>query len=342
MTAEPSPPLTIGVIGTGDIVRSVHFPVLLARRDVRIGWITDVDAVRAEAVGKAYKVPVRRLPRDFGELPDADVVLLTAPYGVRDPYYRALRHRDIAIYAEKPVALSCEYLKQLTNWYPDYALASGLMMRAWGPVACLKQLVASGIFGSLREISFGFGRPGFVTHDRFYLNRQQGGAGLLGELGIHGLDCLLHISGAKEVSVEAHTGVRHEAIELHTEAVLSITTEFGYLVHGRVTVTGVENALEGLHLEFDQVRLSLLLPGQGYALVGDSTDQVIHIRHRQGGRSYTLAPDKGRMLPQTKMQMFDANWSDFLKGVRSRTANRTSAKASTLTVEVLEQLDRAS
>src|SRR5690606_6986977 len=90
--------LSVGVVGTGDIVRSAHLPTLLARKDVRVDWITDISATQAQSIGKAYRVPVVPLPKDLRTLPPADVVLLTAPYGVRDPYYEVFRERGTALY----------------------------------------------------------------------------------------------------------------------------------------------------------------------------------------------------------------------------------------------------
>ncbi|MCB1022651.1 MAG: Gfo/Idh/MocA family oxidoreductase, partial [Acidobacteria bacterium] len=103
---EHSRPIRIGIVGAGDIVRAVHLPVLLAMPQAQVEWLCDVDTNRAKTMSKAYGPRAVEAPRDPGDLPEADVVLLATPYGVRRPYYEALRARGTAIYVEKPFACS--------------------------------------------------------------------------------------------------------------------------------------------------------------------------------------------------------------------------------------------
>ena len=100
--------LTLGVIGSGDIARTAHVPVLKALEGTTLSWVADVDEERAGGMGKAYKVPHHVLDKNGGDPPKADVILLSTPYGVRKSYYDAYRDRGTALYVEKPFARTAE------------------------------------------------------------------------------------------------------------------------------------------------------------------------------------------------------------------------------------------
>src|SRR5579871_763292 len=94
----------VGVIGAGAIAFGSHVPVLLNTAGAAIAWIMDRDEKRARRVARCFGVPHAR--GDLETLPDADVVLVTIPYGARAPLYEALGRRFPAIYVEKPLALT--------------------------------------------------------------------------------------------------------------------------------------------------------------------------------------------------------------------------------------------
>jgi predicted dehydrogenase len=327
-------------VGAGDIVRAVHLPALKVLPDVRVEWLCDIDAGQAATMATAYGVPSTPFVEDPRELPEADVVLLATPYGVRRPYYEALRERGTAVYVEKPVACSGEWHRELCSWFPDHALASGLMMRVWGPSRVAREAVQSGLFGRLRRARFGFGKPGLVTQGRFYFDKEMGGAGMMFEVGIHGIDTLLRLSGATGFEVREVHGVRDaNGLDLHTRGCAWLTSGDGGVVDCEIVVTALEESIEGVELELDNAVLRFPLVGQGYALVGEQVDWNVQVQPRQGGRGYRLEPTTG-LTPITKFQMFVEYWKLFLEGVRTGVANETSAADSLLTTELIESFER--
>ncbi len=331
-------PVRVGIVGAGDIVRAVHLPTLRALDGVRAEWVCDLDADRAKDIASAYGVTAVACPQDPAALPEADVYLLATPYGARMPYYEALRERDAAIYVEKPFACSSELHRRVCSWFPDHALASGLMMRTWGPTRVAREAVATGLFGKLRRVRFGFGKPGLVTHGRFYFDGQMGGAGMLFEVGVHGIDTLLRLSGAQGFEIgRADSVCDNDGLDLHTRAVATLNTEGGGDVECEITVTSLEESIEGVELELDHAVLRYPLVGQGYALVGEDVDWSVRVQPAGGGGEYRLEP-LGGLAPITKFQMFGAYWQRFLEGVRTGVANETSAIASLLTTELIEGL----
>ena len=108
MTSRPAREYRIGVIGTGNIARLVHLPVLTSMPDVRVAWVADVNAASAASVARAFKLRSIALPLSAGAESDCDVVLIASPVGTRLPYLEHLARRGIAAFVEKPFARTVE------------------------------------------------------------------------------------------------------------------------------------------------------------------------------------------------------------------------------------------
>lgn len=343
---SPAPTtLSVGVIGAGDIARTAHVPVLKALAGARLDWVADVNAARSQEMGKAYKVPARVLGARPADWPKADAILLATPYGVRLPYYEHYRQQGAALYVEKPFARSAEEHARICSWFPTHALASGLMMRSWSTNLMAREIIDSNLFGALRTARFAHGRPGLVTYGRYYLDQNKGGGGMVSEFGIHGIDSLLFISRAQSVSLDRVHTIEEGDLDLHTHAVFTLQLAGGQVAQCEITVTGIEDLVEGVELEFDDAVVSYLLPGQGYALHGDAVDLKITVRPRRAGSAgsgatYHLTPRDAAAFPSTKFQMFHDFWSRFLDGLRRGESNHTTASDAYLTTVVIDEIAR--
>jgi len=333
--------IRVGCIGTGDIVRATHMPLLKAMRGIELAWLTDLDENRAREMARINQVPYQKLPRDVSQLPEADIYLLACPFGVREPYYEALAERSAAIYVEKPFSRDPIDHGRLCSLFPDYALASGLMMRCWGPNVLVKRLVGEGLFGPLRKVRFGFGKPGLVTQGRYYFDRERGGAGLMPEVGIHGVDSALFVSDAISADIRNVHSIFEGDLDLHTEANIRVRNQGGHSFDFELTVSALQDTIEQLEFEFDHATLSYPLPGQGYALLGEEVNMNVQLQSRSGGFSYKIQPFTSDLYPFSKFQMFHQNWEMFVEGVRTRQANATSAIQSVLTTAVLHDCYQA-
>src|SRR6266545_2984871 len=114
---------TVGVIGAGSIVTKAHLPMLAAMEDVAMSWIYDRVADRATEAGLAYQLQVLRAEEEVTKYP-TDIVLVAVPYGVRRPYYAALR--TPALYVEKPFARTMDEHRNLCSERHSYQIACGL------------------------------------------------------------------------------------------------------------------------------------------------------------------------------------------------------------------------
>jgi predicted dehydrogenase len=337
---NPSPeanfPLKVACIGAGDIVRATHLPVLKAMTQVEVAWIADVSEARAREMAKVYDVPYRVLPKDLSQLPPADVYLIACPFGVRDAYYSALRERRASLYVEKPFARTSKRHAELCSWFPDFALASGLMMRCYGPNLMVRNILQQQIFGPLETIRFGFGKPGLVTQGNYYFESGRGGAGMIWEVGIHGIDAALFVSRATRTNMKSVNTVYQDDLDLHTEARLRAQNAEGQEFGLEFTISSLQPTIEGIEIDCEHATLSYPLPGQGYALIAEKVGMDVVVRPRNGGPAYTIQPKYVPLHPTSKFQMFHEYWRMFLGGVNARTANWTAAKQSQLTTLVIE------
>jgi len=321
---------SVGIIGAGDIVATMHLPVLLAMEEVSIAWLTDVNSSRANSVARAYRVDSCKLPKTLTDLPYADVLLLSIPYGVRTPYYGALSGNSCALYVEKPFARKVEEHRSICSLFPDYQLACGFQRRSWGPTLQLKELVEANLFGELRFVRLSFGGPGIVVGGRYSSDICLAGGGILMETGVHSIDALLFILDVIAVQVNDVKMIMDLGFDLHTNAKLTLTTQREQYVECEVTVSCLQDTTNCLEFTFDHAVASFNLFGNG----------VINVSGLNKNESFILSPSRN-LYPATPFETFYEHWSLFLNGLRARDANLTSASESILTTEVIEKLYEA-
>jgi len=119
---------SVGIVGAGAITRNIHLPVLLAMPNVRVAWLADASANRADALGKVHGVKSLAATSPEG-LPDCDVVLLAIPVGVRAAYFNALAARGAAVFTEKPFASNLAEHRRILDLFEPHRIGCGFMRR---------------------------------------------------------------------------------------------------------------------------------------------------------------------------------------------------------------------
>src|SRR5579863_7117638 len=99
----PINPLSIGIVGAGQISRRVHLPILRVMPQVRVAWIIDRYAERAASLSRAFDVPIGGAASP-STMPACDVALLAIPVNGRAEYLREFSARGAAVFCEKPFA----------------------------------------------------------------------------------------------------------------------------------------------------------------------------------------------------------------------------------------------
>ena len=199
--------IKIAVIGCGRIANIKHFPALTEIEGVRIKYAVDLIGARAEQAKEKYHC-------DFAET-DYRVALrdpeITAVY-VLTPNYA---HYEITmaalaagkhVFCEKPItvnySLSCK-MQALAN-EKKRILNIGVCNRYHRSVELIRQLYEEGALGELYHIYCSFRDfrciPGLGGD---FTSKAKSGGGVLIDWGVHFLDLVMYVSGAKAQTVSA-------------------------------------------------------------------------------------------------------------------------------------------
>jgi predicted dehydrogenase len=320
-------PLSVGVIGAGEIVTHVHLPVLSACEGVRLAYIGDTNPEAARRAAKIYRTQPAIIS-DLDALPACDVVLLAVPVSARMPYYKLFAGREACVLAEKPLAQSLKTANLVCDLYPEHALACGFQRRSYATARLARTMVAEEWFGQLRGISVSEGalttKTG--TDARFY--DSDGSGGVLRDLGCHSLDLALWITGATEVTVAEQRFVFDHGTDREVQAQMLLHTpsgpcEFEYFV------TWLRPAENEITLRFDNCVASL------------STRPAEHIEIRGWRNKRAVAKLSAADGAGTVYQAFYLEWMAFLEGVRNREASPFSARSALATVAAVDALYQA-
>jgi predicted dehydrogenase len=320
--------LRVGVIGAGTIATGVHIPVLSNIPDIEISWIADKNRNRADMLGSIYGIP------GFGEellresLPPTDVLVFAIPIGARAPYYDRFAHEGAAWYVEKPFARTGTQHEELCDLRPDYALACGLQRRACGVVRLAKQIVSDRLFGYPSRVEMGLGRRGRILGGGTFLTDPLlAGGGFLAEVGIHCIDAVLFCLGCQDFEILSSRMIVDQGMDLHTCATVKVHDDNGRAIEFDFTVSNLEDTTETIVIYCDHAQISFSI----------FSEPELSVASVQGKRVFRLA-DRNQLYPCTSDQIFHTFWCEFLRGLRSRTANYTAARASTITTKLIEAL----
>lgn len=317
---------SIGIIGAGEIVSRLHLPVLKNLSSIRTGWITDLNFERSKSLARAYGGAAVELPSDLGDLPEADIILLAIPYGLRGPYYAALRDHRSALYIEKPFARTVEEHRSLCALRAPSHIACGFQRRSMTSVNLVRGLIAGGMLGRLERIDFGMGRRGQVRSGTYHSSLAAAGGGAFFESGVHGVDTLLFMTAARDAWVESASVVTADGFDVHVDAAVQVALPDGRSIPGRVTVSGLEDTIDSFRICFErgEVRFSIFRDDLGVSV------------HASGTR-YSIASEEFGHIGSA-YQCAYAYWTAFLDGLQKGEANWTSAHDALLTTKIVEEV----
>jgi predicted dehydrogenase len=328
LVKDPERVFSVGVLGAGTIVNTIHLPLLQSMPHTYVKWISDIDTANARAAARAYRVPYVPLPSDIAELPASDVILMAIPYGVRDQYYEEFSKRPSALYVEKPFSLSLKHHEGICSWFPSYNLACGFQRRAWALSQEIRRIIDTNLFGALLEVRFGVGKPGGSFGNNYQSDIRLSGGGVLFESGVHGIDTALFCTRARSAQVGRVEMIKEEGgFDLHTEATLSLRTERTESIECRMEFSSIQKTINGWEFHFENAVASFSLSAE-----------YISLRPADGSGSYLLEANDHGSYPRTSYQMFYEFWSHFLDGIQLQKPNWTSASDSILTTKVIEDL----
>ncbi|MGH8211170.1 MAG: Gfo/Idh/MocA family protein [Steroidobacteraceae bacterium] len=323
---------SIGIVGTGEITRKSHLPVLVNTPNAKIAWIYDRRPECAQALARAYGLrAVDALSPE--ELPACDVVLLAIPVDARPDYLDTLSSSGTAAFCEKPFALSAaEHARHIERFAP-HALGAGFMRRFYRSTMLLRRIVTEGIFGPLLKIDISEGnRSKGSGVDSSFLDDPRLGAsrGVLMDLGSHSIDLALYISAATGFEVQSCTKVLDGAVDRKLTAAVRLQTagnEPARPVELNYGVSWLDRQDNRIQLTFEHTKVWSGLSPAAEVFVGNPEsplDALCVAQQTAGATTYN--------------QAFYLEWQDFLAGLRAERESVVSARSALLTTSLVEAL----
>lgn len=182
-------PLRIGLVGSGQVVRSYHLPALH-----RLGHtvVFTIDPSQEVLDALCAKYPSLKTASMFqaGTLPaPADAVLVASPSALHAEQTRLLLEMGCHVFCEKPLACRGDEAAKLAAFANTQGLILqvGYFRRRLASLRLIGRWLASNLFGSPLRIHL---RGGNVLKriPESFLNPALSGGGVLMDFGVHGLD----------------------------------------------------------------------------------------------------------------------------------------------------------
>ncbi len=266
-----------GVIGAGGIADRRTLPGLMLAGNAELAAVMDVNMELAEKLREKYKAKkaydhIDKLLEDE----EVDAVYIATP---------VIYHKDQAIRAakagkhiliEKPVALtSGEGEEVLEVCGKEGVIAAvGLMMRYHAYHQKMKEIVQSGRLGSVVSCRAQLTCWYPDIHGSWRQSKSQSGGGALMDMGVHCIDLIQYITGAKAKKVAAITGTKTFGYEVEDSASLIFEMDNGANAYVD-TNFNIPDAAAKCRLEIYGTRGSMLAEGTISQVEGGKLDVVL-------------------------------------------------------------------
>ncbi|HVN87210.1 MAG TPA: Gfo/Idh/MocA family oxidoreductase [Candidatus Binatia bacterium] len=219
--------LRFGVVGCGAISTFYQLPAIRHCSQVDLVAVVDTDLAWAQSVARRFGV--RAAFASYRDLiGHVDAALVATPNHTHADIACGLLQAGVHVLCEKPMSSTRAEVERMF----DVATRSGARLMAahclrFSPnLALLKQAIATGWLGDVRELSGGIGgryESGTQRTD-FRRQKQLAGGGVLLDLGIHLIDLAMWLVADHPVNV-AYESTRAAEWEVETDA--EVALEFG-------------------------------------------------------------------------------------------------------------------
>jgi len=321
--------INIGIIGAGNIVESIHLPILLNIPGVNIKWIFDKDEKRSTLLSGMYSVDYITGDKLDEGIEEADLCLIAIPYGVRDAYIHKCAAYAKAVYIEKPFATTVAEHQAYCELFAPPDLAIGFQRRYYKCVNELQHIISGSLFGKVQAIYFNQGYFQLKGGTGFMSDARMSGGGVIIESAIHTLDQILQFTKASALNVEEVHSLSKSGIDYDTKFTSTLSYDgASFPVYSHVS--SLRNLDNGIIIEFENKVVRLQPAANAVLYVKDANDkkfiELILPESEPGPRSTSVN------------DAFVRFWEDFINAIHSRQSNQTNAVNSMLTSTWIEKI----
>jgi predicted dehydrogenase/nucleoside-diphosphate-sugar epimerase len=335
--ASADGPIRVAVIGCGAIARAYHLPVLAGHEGVRLAALVDRDVDGARELAREYRVESALADADGLSPESIDAAVIATPPSHHAPCCVELAGRGIHLLVEKPMAVTATDARRMTDAASraGVVLAAGYFRRLFPAVRLLRAALDAGTLGRL--VGFDVEEGDEYTWKLATLSnlrREQGGGGVLIDLGSHVLDLLLYLF-PDEWSVLDYRDNALGGVE--TDCLLKLRLRHrGEPVNGRVELSRTRRLRSTLRVACEHGTLELRT-GERFQLSiiphGDRLrDAALHKdRPLRVQASWADEPEA------TGYEAYRAEIDDWLAAIRSGAQPLLSGESAARTVALIEE-----
>jgi predicted dehydrogenase len=222
----------VGVLGTGVIVRDYHLLTLQNHPKAEVVAAGNLHAGSLQRLVQQFGIP--KAYTDFAAMaadPDIDAVVIGLPNYLHAPVTIQMLEAGKDVLCEKPMATTVAEAEKMVEaaQRTGRKLMIAHMWRFDREILWLRDLVTSGKLGKVfKAKSHAIWLYEGPPPDRWFVQPQYAGGGVLADMGIHSIDTLRHVlGGARPTKVFATTGTVFEDIEVEDTATLILEFEGG-------------------------------------------------------------------------------------------------------------------
>ncbi len=240
----------IAVIGLGGIAQLVHLPILSKLGNVEISALADINKNRLKSVGEKFLIDKQF--SDYRELlatQDIDAVIIATPTNTHSEIaidcLKAKKH----VLIEKPIARNLAEAKEINSVAKKNKkqVMIGMNLRFRPDAMLMKSLVSSGELGEIFYIRCGWLRKQ-SSEQKWFLNKNQSGGGVIIDLGILILDLAMWIMNDHQMKSVTVQKYNHNTKDVEDSAVGLVRFDNDQVISFEVSW--------GLHSEWDKFHLA--------------------------------------------------------------------------------------
>jgi len=313
--------LEIGIIGAGSISSTVHLPLLSCIENVSVKYIADT--FDPKDLAKTYNTQSIKIT-DITSLPDCDIAVLAIPVGVRKKYIQEFSKRKTPIFTEKPFATDPETHRsflELSN-----RISCNYMRIYYNSTRQIKNIITSGIFGSIKKVSITeggiIGKTG-RGKDSYQANPKLSGGGLLMETGCHTLSQLDFLFD--DISVRESKVIWQDDFDIDAQVVFDISGSNSFSIDYHITMIKPIETLTTLFFEHFQLSFNHLVPNAVFTISNYNSD-----------KQFTLCQEN--KFAATFAQAYYLKWKSFLDQIRQGNTIDTKLETSFKTTQMISEI----
>lgn len=240
----------IAVIGLGGIAQLVHLPILSKLGNVEISAVADINKNRLKSVGEKFLIAKQF--SDYKELlatQDVDAVIIATPTNTHSEIALECLKAKKHILIEKPIARSLAEAKEINSVAKKNKkqVMIGMNLRFRPDAMLMKSLVSSGELGEIFYIRCGWLRKQ-SSEQKWFLNKNQSGGGVIIDLGILILDLAMWIMNDHQMKSVTVQKYNHNTKDVEDSAVGLVRFDNDQVISFEVSW--------GLHSEWDKFHLA--------------------------------------------------------------------------------------